>query len=100
MDNNQENQHKLEIELPAEVACGQYSNMAIIAHSNAEFILDFVTMLPGMPKAKVKNRIILNPENAKRLMLSLQENVARYEKHFGTIKTNGNKNPMMGGGFA
>ncbi|MBP3440492.1 MAG: DUF3467 domain-containing protein [Tidjanibacter sp.] len=100
MENNQDNQHKIEIELPADVAGGQYSNIAIIAHSAAEFIVDFAAILPGVPKAKVRSRIILNPENAKRLMLSLQENIARYEKHFGTIKSNGAKNPMMGGGFA
>ena len=98
MEKKLENQ--LQIELKEDVAQGIYCNLAVISHSSSEFIMDLIRVLPGMPKAKVKNRIILNPENAKRLMLSLQENVARYEKHFGTIKTNGNKNPMMGGGFA
>ena len=93
-------QNKLEIELPAEIAGGQYANLAIVAHSPSEFILDFATILPGIPKAKVKSRIILTPEHAKRVMLSLQENIARYEKHFGPIQNNSTKNPMMGGGFA
>ena len=100
MDNNQDNHPKFEIEIPAEVAGGQYSNISIIAHSASEFVLDFASILPGLPKAKVRSRVILNPENAKRHMLSLQENIARYEKHFGTIKASGNKGPMMGGGFA
>ncbi len=93
-------QNKLEIELPADVAVGHYANLAIVAHSPSEFILDFAAILPGMPKAKVKSRIILTPEHAKRVMLSLQENIARYEKQFGPIKNNAAKNPMMGGGFA
>lgn len=100
MEKHQDNQPKMEIELPAEVAGGQYANLAIITHSRSEFIVDFAAVLPGLPKAKVKNRIILTPESAKRLLLSLQENVARYEKSVGPIRLGSNKNPMMGGGFA
>ncbi len=93
------NEHKLEFELTPEVAQGQYANLAIIAHSSSEFILDFAAMLPGMSKAKVKSRIVLTPEHAKRLMLSLQENISRYENNFGAITLNAPKVPS-GGGFA
>ncbi|MBO5771256.1 MAG: DUF3467 domain-containing protein [Alistipes sp.] len=75
----------LEIELTPEVGIGQYSNLAIIAHSASEFILDFAAILPGLQKANVRSRIILTPEHAKRLLLSLQENVSRYENTFGRI---------------
>ena len=69
---------------------GTYSNMAVISHSSSEFILDFVRILPGMPKAKVQSRIILTPEHAKRLLSALQDNVAKYEQQFGSIR-----NPQM-----
>jgi hypothetical protein len=78
----------IEIQLDEQVAQGNYCNLAIIAHSNSEFILDFATMLPGLPKARVKSRVILTPEHAKRLLLSLQENLRNYESKFGTIKVN------------
>lgn len=102
MANEQNNQHKLEFELTPEVAQGQYSNLAIIAHSASEFILDFAAMLPGMPKAKVKSRIVTTPEHAKKMLLSLQENVARYERNFGqiNISKNSHNDPLGGGGFA
>lgn len=83
---NENKQHGIDIELDAEVAQGHYSNLAIIAHSTSEFILDFAAILPGLPKAKVKSRIILTPEHAKRLLMSLQENVARYESNVGRIE--------------
>lgn len=75
----------IDLELDAEVAQGHYSNVAIISHSQSEFILDFAAILPGLPKAKVKSRIILTPEHAKRLLLSLQDNVMRYESAIGKI---------------
>ena len=100
MANEQNNQHKLEFELSPEVAQGQYVNLAIVAHSASEFILDFASMLPGMQKAKVKSRLVLTPEHAKRLLNTLQENVARYERNFGPIKTGGNTPHLPGGGFA
>lgn len=78
--------NQIDIELTEEVADGTYSNLAIISHSNSEFILDFVRMVPGVPKAKVKSRIILSPEHAKRLLMALGENVARYEGNFGEIR--------------
>jgi hypothetical protein len=79
-------QHGIDVELDAEVAQGHYSNLAIISHSTSEFIIDFAAILPGLPKANVKSRIILTPEHAKRLLMSLQENVARYETNVGRIE--------------
>ena len=79
-------QHGIDVELDAEVAQGHYSNLAIISHSTSEFILDFAAILPGLPKANVKSRIILTPEHAKRLLMSLQDNIARYETNVGRIE--------------
>ena len=79
-------QHSIDIELNAEVAKGHYSNLAIISHSPSEFIIDFATALPGLQKANVKSRIILTPEHAKRLLLSLQENITRYESNIAKIE--------------
>ncbi len=76
----------MELDLDEAVAQGNYSNLVIISHSTSEFILDFASILPGMPKAKVKSRIILTPEHAKRLLLSLQENITRYESAIGQIE--------------
>lgn len=83
---NENRSQGLDLELDAEVAQGHYSNLAIISHSTSEFILDFAAILPGLPKAKVKSRIILTPEHAKRLLMSLQDNVARYETNVGRIE--------------
>ncbi|MCU7694327.1 DUF3467 domain-containing protein [Haoranjiania flava] len=86
MDNNQENNpNQLNIEISEEVAEGNYSNLAIITHSHAEFILDFVNVMPGTPKSKVKSRIILAPMHAKRLMRAIVDNVNNYEAQHGTI---------------
>ena len=79
-------QHGIDVELDADVAQGLYSNLAIISHSTSEFIIDFAAILPGLPKAKVKSRIILTPEHAKRLLMSLQDNIARYETNVGRIE--------------
>ena len=79
-------QFGLDVELGAEVAQGHYSNLAIISHSSSEFIIDFATVLPGVDKARVKSRIILTPEHAKRLLRSLQENIVRYESAMGKIE--------------
>lgn len=78
-------ENKIEFELDPVVAQGHYSNFVVIAHSPSEVILDFASILPGMAKANVSNRIILTPEHAKRLLLSLQENLHNYESKFGTI---------------
>ncbi len=77
---------QLSIELPEEVAEGTYSNLAVIAHSNSEFIVDFLRLVPNVPKAKVKSRIILTPQHAKRLMRALVDNVQKFEKQHGPIK--------------
>lgn len=82
-------QNNIQIELTDEVAQGIYSNLAVIAHSSSEFVIDFVRLMPGIPKAKVKSRIILTPEHAKRLMLALMENVKKYESQNGEIKLQG-----------
>ena len=76
----------LNIEINDEVAQGTYSNLAVITHSSSEFIVDFVRIMPGMPKAQVKSRIILTPDHAKRLMLALQDNISKFESNHGTIK--------------
>lgn len=76
----------IDIELEDAVAQGHYSNLAIIAHSSSEFIIDFATALPGVQKARVKSRIILTPEHAKRLLYSLQDNINRYESNMGKIE--------------
>lgn len=86
MEPKQPNQNKLNIELNEEVAEGIYSNLAIITHSRSEFIVDFVKMLPGVPKAKVKSRIILTPQHAKRLLKALQDNIQKFEAMHGEVK--------------
>ncbi|QQL48273.1 DUF3467 domain-containing protein [Mucilaginibacter ginkgonis] len=82
----QQNDNQLNIELSEEVAEGIYSNLAIITHSNAEFVVDFVRVMPGIPKAKVKSRVILTPEHAKRLLNALSDNIEKYESINGRIK--------------
>jgi len=77
--------NQMNIELSEEVAEGTYSNLAIIAHSHSEFIVDFVRMVPNVPKAKVKSRIILTPQHAKRLLKALADNVKKYEAQHGPI---------------
>ena len=86
MNENENKQGQLQIELPQETAQGEYANFAIITHSSSDFVLDFARILPGVPKAQVKSRVILAPEHAKRLLMALQENILRYEKEFGPIK--------------
>ncbi|MDR1380396.1 MAG: DUF3467 domain-containing protein, partial [Tannerella sp.] len=80
MESNKPQQNQIEVELTDEIAQGTYANLAIIAHSPSEFIIDFIRIVPGTQKAKVKSRIILTPDNAKRLLLALQENVQRFEE--------------------
>ncbi len=95
-DNNKQNQ--INIELSDDMAEGIYSNLAIITHSNAEFIIDFIKMMPGIPKAKVKSRIILTPQHAKRLMNALRENIAKFESVHGPIKDSEPVMPFTLGG--
>ncbi len=84
--NKENNENKLNIELTEEIADGIYSNLAIISHSQSEFVLDFIKVMPGMPKAKVKSRILMTPEHAKRLIHALQDNVDKFEAIHGKIK--------------
>lgn len=101
-DSNKDQQgQNLNIELTEEVAGGVYSNLAIITHSNAEFVCDFVQIMPGAPKAKVRSRVILTPQHAKRLMRALAENVSNYEQQHGEIEeteSRGQGIPMNFGG--
>ena len=83
---NKDQQGKINIQLSDEIAQGTYSNLAVISHSPAEFVIDFVRVMPGVPKAPVKSRIILTPEHAKRLLMALQDNINKYESINGTIK--------------
>jgi hypothetical protein len=87
-------QQQMSIDLSEEVGQGIYSNLAIITHSPAEFVVDFVRMMPNVPKAKVQSRIILTPQHAKRLLKALAENVNRYEAQFGVIKDSPEFDPM------
>lgn len=77
---------QINIELTEEIAEGVYSNLAMVAHSNSEFVIDFIRLMPGVPKAKVKARVILTPEHAKRLLQALSDNISKYEDNFGSIK--------------
>jgi len=86
MEEQKTNIGQINIELSDEIAQGIYSNLAIITHSSAEFIIDFVRIMPGVPKAQVKSRIILTPEHAKRLMAAIKDNIAKYETAHGPIK--------------
>lgn len=81
-----ENKNQINIELSDEIAEGIYSNLAIITHSHSEFVVDFVKLMPGVQKAKVKSRIILTPEHAKRLYKALADNIKKFESIHGTIK--------------
>ena len=89
----EENNEKkgLQIEIDPQTAEGTYANLALVGHSMSEFVVDFVRVLPNMPKAKVKSRVVLAPEQAKGLMMTLQAQVAQFEKQFGEIRP-----PMVG----
>jgi hypothetical protein len=93
-------ENQINIELSEEIAQGIYSNLAIITHSTSEFVVDFVRIMPGIPKAQVKSRVILTPEHAKRLLAALQDNVAKFEAVHGIIKdvTGAPAPPLIFGG--
>jgi uncharacterized protein DUF3467 len=98
-EKNAPEQVNINIELPEEVAEGIYSNLAIISHSNSEFIVDFIRIMPGTPKAKVKARILLTPQHAKRLMKALKDNLTKFEAVNGHVQdTEANAIPMNFGG--
>ena len=86
MSDQKENQKGLNIELSEEVAEGVYSNLAIITHSPSEFIFDFIRIMPGVPKGRVKSRIVMTPEHAKKLLRALNDNISKYEKKYNKIK--------------
>ncbi len=91
--------NEIQIELSEETAQGTYANLAIISHSSSEFILDFVRIVPGVPKAKVQSRVILTPDNAKRLLFALQDNISKFEtqqKNTNPIDVEGFMPPMGG----
>ena len=103
MDNkdNKKNKNQINIELSDDIAQGIYSNLAVISHSNSEFVIDFIRIMPGIPKAKVKSRIVLTPEHTKRLMNALNDNIKKYESLNGPIKnveSSGPAIPMNFGG--
>src|SRR5918999_6289526 len=85
-DQNPQQPNQINIEIAEEVAEGSYANLAIITHSHAEFVIDFVNVMPGTPKSKVKSRIILTPQHAKRFMKALTENITRFEAMNGKIQ--------------
>lgn len=86
MSEQQAPEQQLNIELSEEMADGEYANLAIITHSFAEFVIDFVNVMPNVPKAKVKSRIVMTPQHSKRLMRALIDNIKRFEAQHGTIK--------------
>lgn len=98
MENNQK-PNEIQIELTDEIAQGTYANLAVIAHSSSEFILDFIRIVPGLPKAKVQSRVILTADNAKRLLYALQDNIQKYEEQSANNNNTsfGNLIPPIGG---
>jgi Protein of unknown function (DUF3467) len=97
----EENEQQLSIELTEDMAEGVYSNLVMIAHSNSEFVIDFIRILPNVPKARVKSRVILTPEHAQRLLMALKDNIRKYEENFGDIRQGDEQGfsfPMQFGG--
>lgn len=92
---DQINENQLNIELSEEIAEGIYANLAVITHSNSEFVLDFIRIMPGAPKAKVKSRIVLTPDHAKRLLMALEDNISKFEMVNGKIKLRNSANSDM-----
>lgn len=97
MEDEKKQSEQIQIDFKEEVAQGTYANMAIIGHSPSEFVLDFVRVLPGLPKATVQSRIIMAPEHVKRLLFALQDNIMKYEHLFGTIQMPEDKIKGKGG---
>jgi len=87
---------QINIELDEKTAEGIYSNLAIISHSSAEFVIDFTRILPGIPKAKVQSRIIMTPQHAKMLLKALADNLAKFESQYGKISPDSNKGLFTG----
>jgi hypothetical protein len=92
---SEQEENKLNIELSEEIADGIYSNLAIISHSNSEFVIDFIKIMPGLPKAKVKSRILMTPQHTKRLLMALTDNIRKFESAHGAIKDIGPDHPNI-----
>ena len=92
MEKDQKKSNQIKIELDDSVGQGEYANFAVVTHSPAEFVMDYIRVLPGMTKSKVKSRIIMAPMHAKTLMMALQDNIKKYEDKFGEIKITKGKN--------
>ena len=101
-ESKNKNPNQLNIELPAEVAKGVYSNLAVISHSHSEFVVDFIQIIPGTPKAEVRSRVIMTPQNTKRLLVAMQENLDKFEQAHGgiTVPEKGAQLPPNFGGPA
>ncbi|MBQ7691353.1 MAG: DUF3467 domain-containing protein [Muribaculaceae bacterium] len=82
---NQQQKNQIQIEVPADEMQGRYSNLAVITHGPNDFFIDMILMAPNTPKARVQSRVIMTPENAKQLLIALNENVRKYEETYGTI---------------
>lgn len=95
-DKKQNKKNQLQLELPEDKADGNYSNFTVISHSNAEFVIDFARIVPGVQKANVKSRVIMTPTHAKTLLYTLKENISRYESEHGEIKMPEKKLPFGG----
>ena len=90
-----QDEKQMNIELSEETSLGVYSNLAVITHSPSEVVCDFIQVMPGMPKGKVRSRVIMNPQNAKRFLKALQDNMKKYEENFGAIEEPKNEVPPM-----
>src|SRR3954468_24828595 len=97
-ENKNPQQNQIDIELSEEIAEGIYSNLAIITHSQSEFVIDFIKIMPGIPKARVKSRVLLTPQHAKRLAKAMAENISKFEQAHGKIKDVDAPFPMNFGG--
>ena len=96
---NEKNQNQLQIQLRPEMADGKYTNLAMIGHTPSEFLIDFIFAAPGMPQAPVVSRMIMSPENAKKLLFALTDNIKKYEQTFGEIKRKMPAGAPAGGGI-
>lgn len=93
-DNKNQDQQQQRFDVSPDVIGGIYSNLAVISHSPTDFVTDFLSMLPGMPRPQVRSRVIMSPENAKRLAMALSDNIKKYESMYGTINLSNNQTPM------
>ena len=91
MEDTNKNKNKIKIEIDETVGQGEYVNFAVVTHSAAEFVMDFIRILPGLTKSKVKSRIVISPMHAKTFLMALKDNIEKYEKKFGAIKVIKNK---------